>query len=243
MTVAARRFLQQLSTSPRHDREDAIVAARALWVEWPLCEVRFASPDHSLVIRVTQDVFALGSEEAPIRAPLSGTNAQRVADATGMLLITPAVSSAIWHAATVRIQPSFMTPDMSVGQLLRHNDAIEAARRGRGGLIAGHKKDVVICGRLAGEPSRVFIYGWHTSQPIALGEPPRVRKLGPGDAIQPLYSGHEAAYSDYSHGIRMMAPDAILDGSPVLVEDVLASPDLAVLLSGDGPLSVIRYAT
>jgi len=47
--------------------------------------------------------------------------------------------------------------------LLRCPDFVNRMAAGAlpGQLTAGHKKDIVITNRIAGEPGRLFIYGWH----------------------------------------------------------------------------------
>ena len=41
-------------------------------------------------------------------------------------------------------------------------------------------------------------------------------------------------YVDYSHGIRLVKQQMIVDGVPMSVADVLADPNLCVLLSDEG---------
>jgi len=80
-----------------------------------------------------------------------------------------------------------------------------------GTLVAGHKKDVVICGKLAATPGKVGIYGWHTSA---------------GKPIQPLYTGHADSWADYSHGIRLVQLGMEVNGTSTTVPKVLADPKL-----------------
>ena len=92
----------------------------------------------------------------------------------------------------MKLAPSPLPPGpqmMSNDYYRRHHQAIEAQRTGRPGLIAGHKKDVVVTNRLVSRPDRVAIYGWHRRD---------------GRPIQPLSLVHEASYADYSHGIRFV---------------------------------------
>ena len=98
------------------------------------------------------------------------------------------------RAATVKLAPSPIppTPAMTtVPVFLRHNETVLAQRSGEppGRLVAGHKKDVVIANKVFATTGKVAIYGWHR----AVGKP-----------IQPLYTGHTAAWVDYSHGVRLV---------------------------------------
>ena len=88
-------------------------------------------------------------------------------------------------------------------------------------MIAGIKKDVVMTNRLKEKPNRVAIYGWH----YPTGRP-----------IQPLYVGHTHWHVDYSHGIRLMSRQVVVDDQPMQVRDVLRHKELCVLLSNEGPI-------
>ena len=90
-------------------------------------------------------------------------------------------------------------------------------------LIAGHKKDVVITAKLGSVTNKVAIYGWHSTN---------------GVAIQPLYLGHTSAWVDYSHGIRLVSEMAWENGGLRPVRDILQDPVKAPVLSDEGPLSV-----
>ena len=79
-------------------------------------------------------------------------------------------------------------------------------------------------------PGRVAIYGWHRRS---------------GDPIQPVSTVHGATYSDYSHGIRLVARTAFVNGRAADLQDLLASDRYARILNPDGPLApaVIRIAS
>ncbi len=73
----------------------------------------------------------------------------------------------------------------------------------------------------------VVIYGWHRPD---------------GSPIQPVYSGHVWWYVDYSHGIRFINRQVILDGNKADVRDILADPVLfRVLTDEDSPPDVSFY--
>ncbi len=110
---------------------------------------------------------------------------------------------------------------------LAHSRAID---RQRGGLpptrlTAGHKKDLVIARRLAAQPGRVAIYGWHRPD---------------GRPIQPLSTLHGADYADYSHGLRLVSVTVRIDGVLRSIYDVLEDPELAGLLSDEGLMPEAR---
>jgi hypothetical protein len=113
----------------------------------------------------------------------------------------------------------------STGYFVEHNATVDrqrfAADRRLGALTAGQKKDVVLTRRLMSSRGKVAIYGWHRPN---------------GRPIQPLSTVHGAQYADYSHGIRLVAGTAYVDGVARTLADVLADPDLASIVSGEGPI-------
>ncbi len=189
--------------------------------------------DTEIVVCVTPDYLALGSDRDFVRVPLGLPAAARIANAFGMTLPTPRMVDAIYAQADVKLAPAPMTPGpqmSSTSYLLRHNATIEGQLHGRRGLIAGQKKDVVMASRMASNPGRVAIYGWHRTS---------------GRPIQPVSTVHGANYADYSHGIRLVSKTAYLNGRAVALDELLASQRYASLLNKEGPLPgrVIRIAS
>jgi len=189
--------------------------------------------DTEIVVCVTPDYLALGSDRDYVRVPLGLPAAASIASRFDMTLPTPRMVDAIYAQASVRLSPSPMTPGpqmSSTDYFLRHNATIEGQLRGRGGLVAGQKKDVVMANRMANAPGRVAIYGWHRNS---------------GSPIQPVSTVHGASYADYSHGIRLVSKTAYLNGKAVNLDDLLASGRYAWLLNEEGPVPgpVIRIAS
>jgi hypothetical protein len=180
-----------------------------------------------LTIYVTRDVLSVGSDDDFLRVPVTAPLAYRLAEQLDCLPPTRKLSNAIWAAATTRLDPRPFSPDehqiMSFPVMVQSHRAIQQqlTDETRDGLIAGHKKDIVITARMTGEITQVPIYGWHRLS---------------GRRIQPLYLGHGARYVDYSHGLRLVSRHARLDGKPVDLRDLLADPELAPLASDEGPL-------
>lgn len=169
----------------------------------------------TLTVHVTGDYLAVGSSANFVRTPLSMPSAREIARTLGMHLPTTRLVDAIYAQADLRLTPQPMPPlpEMtSNGYFVQHQQLIEAQRngRGQGELLAGHKKDVVYTPRLLTEPGRVAIYGWHRSV---------------GDPIQPLSLVHGEGYADYSHGLRLVHPVALLRGTPVALQDYMDTPD------------------
>lgn len=177
-----------LPAKPGAQREKAIfdAALAGYMPSWTLVPV---SMGYGITIFVQPDYFAIGDEVDFVRVPISPLTAQRIADRFGWSLPTPKMVDAIWKAAAVKLVPSPMGPPkypydasmLSTSRFLEHNEGIETARAGRGGLIAGHKKDVVLSDVLALKPGKVAIYGWHRAN---------------GVPIQDLSTVHESTYAD-----------------------------------------------
>ena len=186
-------------------------------------------------IFVAPDYLAIGSNEDYFFVPLTPYTAQRIADRLQCTLPTPQMVDSIHQAVAVKLVPSPIppTPAMTtVPVFVTHNETVFRQRTQvlsqfpLGSLVAGDKKDLVICKSLADSPGRVAIYGWHKPD---------------GKAIQPLYLGHFAYWADYSHGTRLVDRMMEVDGKPMPVEKVLADPNLCALLSGEGPVPISRY--
>ncbi len=174
---------------------------------------------HTLEYEVMPDYLAIGSNEDFCRIPMNPRTAQRLADLFGASLLTAKLSDHIWSAADLKLEPFFYKPvgnaNELVGKFVEHNTQIERQLAEAGGkhgqLVAGIKKDVIISSSIAEHPDKVVIYGWHKPD---------------GNPIQPVYSSHIWWYVDYSHGIRFMNAQVLVDGRPVKVSDLLNDPVL-----------------
>lgn len=198
-----------------------------------LAPVSFSSrTGDSLVVWVTREYLAIGSDTDFVRMPLSLPSAQTIAREFEMVLPTPRLVDAIYAQADLRLNPQPMTPGpemRSNAYYGRHQRLIETQRAGRAprGLIAGHKKDVVVTVRMLRQPGRVPIYGWHRDV---------------GDPIQPLSLVHGADYEDYSHGLRLVHPVAYLNGAPVDLKALLRDPLWGAQLSGETEFDLERLS-
>jgi peptidoglycan hydrolase-like protein with peptidoglycan-binding domain len=186
---------------------------------------------HTVVFHVLPDYLAIGSDDDFVRIPMAAPTAQRVADLFSGSLPTRKMVDTIWHAAAIKIAPQPLPagPQMtSNAYFLEEQEKIEAELVGkpRGELVGGDKKDIVITNLLVAHPDRVAIYGWHQLN---------------GQPIQPLTIVHAASYADYSHGVRLVDLNVVLDGQPALLDDILRDATLSALLSDEGPIASPRY--
>lgn len=118
----------------------------------------------------------------------------------------------------------------STPTMWQHHLIIEGQRKGRRGLIAGIKKDVVLSARINQEKKkdRVAIYGWHKRD---------------GQPIQPLYTGHIYWWVDYSQGIRLLYRKIKVDGQWMDYTDLFSDPVLVRLLCDEPACDFVRYPT
>ena len=181
---------------------------------------------------VTSDVLCLGSNEDYVRMPMTPLTAQAIANQYDCTLPTRKIANDIWAAAPNKLTPLPWGPPFD-GDMLKtyrigvHNSRIQAQLNGMNAqaLITGHKKDVVLTNKLApNNPNqRVAIYGWiqPSGQPI--------------QGLNPV--SHEVTYADYSHGIRLIANDVMINNQAGRITDVFSDPTLCSLISDEGPLT------
>ena len=185
---------------------------------------------HRATIFVMPEYLAIGPDDDFLRIPMNLHTAVAVADHFGFLLPTRKMVDAIYNqsAAHLTPQPLPAGPRMTSTEYYRmHNAMIDQQFQSRGfklgALVSGHKKDVVVSNRLISHPGQIAIYGWHRDV---------------DDPIQPLSTVHGAGYADYSHGIRLIARMALVNGKLVPVAELLLDPDFARVLSDEGPISL-----
>jgi hypothetical protein len=182
----------------------------------------------SITVCVTPDYLAVGSNKDFVRVPVGLRTAVVVAERFGFMLPTTKIVDAIYEQADVRVRPEPLEagPEMrSTAYFVLHDRLVrqESLAEGAtlGSLIAGQKKDLVITSRLFAYPGRVAIYGWHRET---------------GMPIQSLSTLHGENYADYSHGVRLVSSVAYVDDKERPLGDVLQDPQLASVVSSEGPI-------
>lgn len=186
---------------------------------------------HVVVYRVMPDYLAIGSDEDYLRVSMKPLTAQVFADRYGFMLPTRKMSDRIHAAAKVKLNPYPISPHSEAFELFVEHNAIlqrqwEQAGAQPGDLVAGHKKDVVISTRLDKEATNVMIYGWHDKS---------------GRPLQPLSGSHYIWFTDYSQCYRMVHRVVEVDGQSMSLGELLAHPELHVLVSDEGPVRTARY--
>jgi len=192
----------------------------------------------SVVLTVFNDYLTVGTDENFLRVPTFPKTAETLASMFGCVLPTPKMVDEIYrHPPSIRLAPAPYSPKSgdpsraATKTYVWHNQQIEQQLLKKGfkagnQLVVGHKKDIVVCKALKANPDRLFIYGWHQLN---------------GKPIQGLSDAHSATYVDYSHGVRLVKNNCLLNGTSTTVEQVLANPLYVSLLGNEGVLVQPHY--
>ena len=212
----------------RHEREQAILEQLSAGNLPAFLRNLAAIRLNSAMIFVMPEYLAVGSDTDYLRIPMNLHIATAIARRFRFLLPTKKIVDAIYDQALYRFTPQPLPagPQMtSTPYYTTQNAMIDTQAENRdfpiGVLAAGNKNDVVLTNRLLRMPGRIAIYGWHR---------------GPGDPIQPLSSVHGAGYAGYSHGIRLVAAIALVEGTPSSLYEILQDSKLARNLSDEGTI-------
>jgi hypothetical protein len=178
---------------------------------------------------VTPDYIGIGNDDDWARINITPMTAQQIADSFHCFLPTRKMVNDIYRASAVKLEPVPMYAFRdSTPTMWQHHLIIEGQRKGRKGLIAGIKKDVVISGKIPRDkrPDRVAIYGWHQLN---------------GQPIQPLYTGHINWWVDYSQGIRLVYWQVKVGKQWMDYTEILKDPVLQKLLCDEDFCDFYRY--
>lgn len=215
-----------------------------------LCPVTADSGGLQAIYWVTPDYLCVGDDDDYVRVPMTPITAQRIADAFGACLPTRRMVNTIFAQADVKLpaRPQGASKAMRSTQVFVNiNKDIEGQRQlllqsaPLGALVAGHKKDVVLCRGLwknkEGQdwgPDHipcVAIYGW--AQTINNGVWVVWQGLNS--------SSHDASYEDYSHGVRLVSTSVLVDGAFYDLAEILVTSSWATFFSDEGVLPSARY--
>jgi hypothetical protein len=239
VTQGATAFYQTVAASKWRER-DSLAKEMILAGNYPSLLKKFVRIDVSVTdsstgnqvkahYYVAPDYLSLGTDEDWARIPLTPMAAQVIADSFYCFLPTRKMVDDIYAQSIVKLAPvpMYAFRDSSV-TMWQHHLIIEGQRKGKKGLIAGIKKDVVLSGKVSRDPKpdREAIYGWHQLN---------------GKPIQPLYTGHINWWVDYSHGIRLVYRTIWVDGKKMDYTAVMKDPVLQKLLCDESWCDFVRY--
>lgn len=223
-------FARSIAELPVEDRWAAgvreLLRGNVPYAERTFWPVRIEEGGHRIVFWVSPEYLEVGSDDDPLPFPLDLPSAAKVALAWHCGLPTPRMVTAIHDQAHYRVDPRPLPPDVlmdSMEYLLRHRELVWSAlgKLPEPGILSGDKKDVVLTPQLIDRPGKEAIFGWYRSD---------------GEPIQPLSLWHRSRYADYSHGIRLVFGEVIVDGKPMELWDALSHPVVGPILSDEGPI-------
>ena len=192
--------------------------------------------DRVVEMDILPDFLAVGSDDNFCRIPMLPTTAQRLATLFNATLPTSKISDMAWESAEIKMNPQPIAWDnanITVPVFKSHNATIEEQRltfgKNLSTAIAGHKKDIIISNNIASNQNKLYIYGWHYQN---------------GDPIQSISGAHDNQYVDYSHGVRIVNQEIMIDGELAKVRNILRDANLYKLISNEsGAMIQTEYVT
>jgi len=192
---------------------------------------------------------------------------QQIADALGCLFPTPKLRDLLYLQRSVDLPPitmwAFHKPadwpvvaerghgfglnDMTLTSTMRFiSSKIDAAiaKTGRSGIAQTVGKPWVLTNDLLKAPGHAANYGWYYHGVCPPGQPcsnsPATSGLwmiqGPGTD----WLRHDLQQADYAQTITLVHRDCIVDDRPRDLADIYRDPELAGLVSHEGPLKILR---
>lgn len=197
--------------------------------------ITISDKNNTITYLTTSDYLSIGSDNDYVRMPMMPLTAQKIADQYDCTLPTRKMVLDIWKQSEYKLNPLPIPPDkemMSTNRFYNHNCKIQnqIINKDKTKLISGHKKDVVLTNKLSpnNPNNRVAIYGWIKQNGV------------PIQNLNPL--SHEINYSDYAHGIRLIANDVVVNGLPTRIQDIFTDTTLSALINDEGDsLKFLRY--
>ena len=176
---------------------------------------------------VTPDYLAVGSSDDYFLVPLTSATAQRIAAHLGASLPTPRMVDAIWESAEVHLMPIRFRPDehmTTFAYFVRHDAVVKGQRMisnaPPGTFVAGHKLDVVAPEPGSADVPAISIYGWHFPD---------------GRVLQPLFTAMSDEMVAFSHGVRLVHRNVLVDGVWRDIAEILSDSALALLFTHAQP--------
>lgn len=234
--LGGEEFLKQTEALSAEQREEAIyreiMRGNVPNFLRTLIPIRLTATDKAgshleAIMWVLPDYLAIGSDDDFVRIPMNLVTASSLAHNLGLALPTKKIVDAIYAQSDIHAKPQALPPNSrmtSNAYYLRHDELIDAALGSYelGQLVAGHKKDIVISNKLNLNPGRIVIYGWHRSN---------------GKPIQPLSNVHGARYADYSHGVRLVSAQVLVNGQFMNFAAAVEQPSTASLFTYEGTIA------
>lgn len=188
-------------------------------VDWPMQPI---DAGDGVEFLAAMDYFAIGTPEDFVYVPLDPPTAEKICRKKGWTFPTKRQVELIFEQADCKVfaiggkagpwgppyDHNMMTVDRFAEHSERIQDQISESDQALAGLLAGHKKDLVLSNALEGNAGRLAYFGWFRQD---------------GSTIQGPYVGvtqHGATYFDYSHGFRAISNVAKRNGIETPIDEI-----------------------
>jgi hypothetical protein len=226
---------------------DMLSAGEAPPYEW--VQIVSSSPRGTLRLLVGADAVKIGDETDSIRVNLSQLAAQRLADRSDCLLLTPKLNDLRWESCGAKLTPSNIAPYPAdkTEAMVQHSRMIDAK------LPEGYPPNMLVGNVGKGavnstllwqppNPTHMAIYGWHVPKTDPLART-AATPTG-GYVIQRESIKHLANFVDYSATVvyaRREAELATEEATRVVdLADIALDPEWCDLVSASGPV-IMRH--
>lgn len=196
---------------------------------------------HLGILYVAADAIRIGEEGDSCRATFTHRGAQRAVDMLGLALPTDKIADLIHQQASIIVAPQTDGAAMNRGQGT-HTSVMERHSR-KVDLVIGQKvkaltstvgKHWITHDKLRKRPKWGVNYGWHSIKAPNVGR-------GGLNMWQTVGTRHNWDHVDYSQVLVPVNRVMLINGEEMLLEEVMAHPQLSELVSYDGPMSVTRH--
>lgn len=194
---------------------------------------------HQATFQVSQDALKVDG----VRVCASAFLQQRVADLVGAHLVTPKLLDQMWINRAVTILPCTQPIAASTAAMVRHSACVGRALAAAGGaptsgIVQTVGKTWVLSNLLS--PTVAVTVGWHLAQPLP-GAPYDPAPSAPEEhLVQSPSPDHSPDFVDSSQVCLFVDAECVVDGAYATFAEVARSPDLAPLVSHEGPLRFLR---
>lgn len=238
MLVGEQPASQWLLSLPRESiRRDDMIVERYRDLDFNYSDIQVQIPGHVLDYSVWSDATKIDG----VRITVTARCAQMLADRLACVMTTPKMEDDIFGASAVALP--VMTENINTMSsnrvMIDHSRKIDQVlltsgiRPGTSSVLIGNVGKSWNLGNNLRYP-KAMNYGFFSPRAPHASVTDRYR------VIQQPGTWHDLHHYDYSQNCRLCHRLCILDGRQIDIHDVMRSPELAPLLSVEGPLTVLR---
>lgn len=225
------------------DRENFILDQIKLGnFSYQTSEVSYEEKGNKVTFRVMSDALKIEG----IRVNASARLLQKIADVTGLSMLTPKMADIVYNYTKLRIGPKPRPISSSNAAMISHSQDVDKALKALpeydpslNQLVDTVGKYWVLCNKVKND--RAATYGWHFvgSSYMGITGFPCESKM-PYRCIQNATVGHDDWHVDYSQTVRLACKDVLVNDQPMNLLDLWKNPEMCYLVSHEGPLAIDR---